>query len=95
MLVAEKDLLNLYSTLGQFTRINADSVRLCGRTARGVRLFDLKDGEKLVAIGKIIQKSQQLEETEPQPEKQKLQQQAEQQETEQQETESGEDDLFA
>ena len=95
MLVAEKDLLNLYSTLGQFTRINADSVRLCGRTARGVRLFDLKDGEKLVAIGKIIQKSQQLEDTEPHPEKQKLQQQAKQQEAEQQETESGEDDLFA
>ena len=51
--VAEKDQLNLYSTLGQFTRISADSVRLCGRATRGVRLFALKDGEKLVAIGKI------------------------------------------
>ncbi len=64
LLVAQKDMLDLYSTLGQTTRINADNVRLCGRTARGVRLFDLKDGEKLVAIGKMSEQLAEPQEAE-------------------------------
>ena len=52
--VCASDQLNLYSNQGQFSRINAESVRLCGRSTRGVRLFDLKEGETLVALGKIL-----------------------------------------
>ena len=48
------DQLNLYSNQGQFSRIDAESVSLYGRATRGVRLFDLKEGERLVAVGKIL-----------------------------------------
>ncbi len=61
LLVSNDDLLNLYSTQGQFSRIPVDGVRLCGRATRGVRLFDLKDNEKLVALGKILANSDKQE----------------------------------
>ena len=48
------DQLNLYSNQGQFSRIDAENVSLFGRATRGVRLFDLKTGESLVALGKIL-----------------------------------------
>ncbi len=52
--VQADDQLNLYSNQGQFSRINAENVSLFGRATRGVRLFDLKKDERLVAVGKIL-----------------------------------------
>ena len=52
--VRSGDQLNLYSNQGQFSRITAQSVSLYGRNTRGVRLFDLKKDERLVAVGKIL-----------------------------------------
>jgi len=58
--VTDKDELMLITTKGQMVRTRVSEIRQTGRNAQGVKLMDLKSGEKLQAIAPVV--SQQTEE---------------------------------
>jgi len=60
--VTEVDELMLITTKGQMVRTRISEVRETGRNAQGVKLMDLKSGEKLQAIAPVV--SQEVEEAE-------------------------------
>ncbi|MEM7071300.1 MAG: DNA gyrase C-terminal beta-propeller domain-containing protein, partial [Pseudomonadota bacterium] len=49
----ERDQLLLITDLGQLIRINLSEIRQVGRKSKGVILFDLSEGEKIVSCAKI------------------------------------------
>lgn len=51
--VKDPDSLLLMTLHGQMVRIGMDELRVMGRTTQGVKLVNLKEGDKLVAIQKI------------------------------------------
>ncbi len=60
--VTDKDELMLITTKGQMVRTRVKEIRETGRNAQGVKLMDLKTGEKLQAIAPVV--SQAAEESE-------------------------------
>jgi DNA gyrase subunit A len=52
--VTEKDELMLITTKGQMVRTRVSEIRETGRNAQGVKLMDLKSGEKLQAIAPVV-----------------------------------------
>ncbi len=58
--VTDKDELMLITTKGQMVRTRVSEIRETGRNAQGVKLMDLKSGEKLQAIAPVV--SQETEE---------------------------------
>ena len=60
--VTDKDELMLITTKGQMVRTRVKEIRETGRNAQGVKLMDLKSGEKLQAIAPVV--SQAAEESE-------------------------------
>ncbi len=54
-LVADEDEIMLITTGGVLIRTKVDSIRETGRSAQGVKLIDLSDGEKLVDLEKVIE----------------------------------------
>src|SRR5450432_1961363 len=60
--VTKADELMLITTKGQMVRTRVAEVRAVGRNTMGVKLMDLKSGEKLQAIARVV--SQEVEETE-------------------------------
>ncbi len=60
--VTEVDELMLITTKGQMVRTRVSEVRAVGRNTMGVKLMNLKTGEKLQAIARVV--SQEAEETE-------------------------------
>jgi DNA gyrase subunit A len=60
--VTEADELMLITTKGQMVRTRVSEVRAVGRNTMGVKLMNLKTGEKLQAIARVV--SQEGEETE-------------------------------
>src|SRR5450432_1156339 len=59
--VTKADELMLITTKGQMVRTRVAEVRAVGRNTMGVKLMDLKSGEKLQAIARVV--SQETEET--------------------------------
>jgi DNA gyrase subunit A len=60
--VIENDELMLITTKGQMVRTRVKEIRAVGRNTMGVKLMDLRGGEKLQAIAPVV--SQEAEETE-------------------------------
>lgn len=54
-LVADDDEIMLITTGGVLIRTKVDSIRETGRSAQGVKLIDLGEGEKLVDLEKVIE----------------------------------------
>ncbi len=52
--VNESDDIVIISNNGQVIRMNVEGISLLGRATQGVRLINLKDGESVVAIEKLI-----------------------------------------
>ena len=51
--VADEDSLMMITYAGMIVRIQADTVRQTGRAAQGVKLIDLKDNDRLVALARV------------------------------------------
>ncbi len=62
------DQLMLTSSSGMIIRIDTDSIRETGRNAKGVRVMDLKEGDKVVAMQPIMTEEQEEEIEEAAPE---------------------------
>ncbi len=62
------DQLMLTSSSGMIIRINTDSIRETGRNAKGVRVMELKEGDKVVAVQPIMTEEQEEEIEEAAPE---------------------------
>ena len=60
--VTQQDELMLITTKGQMVRTRVAEIRAVGRNTMGVKLMNLKSGEKLQAIARVV--SQETEETE-------------------------------
>ena len=52
--VTEKDELMLITTKGQMVRTRVKEIRVVGRNTMGVKLMDLRNGEKLQAIAPVV-----------------------------------------
>jgi DNA gyrase subunit A len=52
--IKDKDELMLITSKGQMVRILVHSIRVTGRNAQGVKLIDLRKGEKLVDIAPVV-----------------------------------------
>jgi DNA gyrase subunit A len=52
--VTDKDELMLITTKGQMVRTRVSEIRVVGRNTMGVKLMDLKPGEKLQAIAPVV-----------------------------------------
>ncbi len=51
--VTPDDQLIAVSTAGKFIRMNVSEIRQTGRNAQGVKLMDLKEGERIVAVNPV------------------------------------------
>jgi DNA gyrase subunit A len=54
--VADEDELMLIASKGKIIRLRAADIRLQGRSTQGVRLIDLEEGERVVAVAKLAEK---------------------------------------
>jgi DNA gyrase subunit A len=52
--VANGDQLMVTSTQGKMIRMNVDEIRETGRNAKGVRIMDMRNGDKIAAVQPII-----------------------------------------
>lgn len=59
--VADEDEIMLITTKGQMIRIGVKGIREVGRNAQGVKLIDLKPGEKLQAIAPVVREDDEEE----------------------------------
>ncbi len=59
------DQLMLTSTSGKIIRIDTDEIRETGRNAKGVRIMDMRNGDKIVAVEPVMSEDQEeaIEET--------------------------------
>jgi len=62
------DQLMLTSKSGKIIRMDTDEIRETGRNAKGVRIMDLRDGDKVTAVEPIMSQDQEMEAVEEAPE---------------------------
>jgi DNA gyrase subunit A len=60
--VTDKDELMLITTKGQLVRTRVKEIRIVGRNTMGVKLMDLRNGEKLQAIARVVSEVEEEEE---------------------------------
>jgi DNA gyrase subunit A len=60
--VTDKDELMLITTKGQLVRTRVKEIRVVGRNTMGVKLMDLRNGEKLQAIARVVSEVEEEEE---------------------------------
>ena len=56
--VRENDELMLITTKGQMVRTRVKEIRVVGRNTMGVKLMDLRNGEKLQAIAPVVSQAE-------------------------------------
>jgi DNA gyrase subunit A len=56
--VTDADEIMLTTSQGQTVRTNCKDIRTAGRNTQGVKLIDLNEGDKLVAIARVISEQQ-------------------------------------
>jgi DNA gyrase subunit A len=56
--VTDSDEIMLTTSQGQTVRTNCKDIRIAGRNTQGVKLIDLNEGDKLVAIARVISEQQ-------------------------------------
>jgi len=59
--VAEEDDVMLVTSRGLFIRLLVKAIRLIGRSTKGVRLIRLEEGDRLVAIARVVKESEEKE----------------------------------
>jgi len=57
------DQLMLTSKSGKIIRMNTDEIRETGRNAKGVRIMDMRDGDKVTAVEPVMSQEQEDEAT--------------------------------
>ena len=62
------DELMLQSKSGKIIRMQTDSIRETGRNAKGVRIMDMRDGDKIIAVEPVMADDAEPEDPEIQPE---------------------------
>ena len=62
------DQLMLTSASGKIIRIDTDEIRETGRNAKGVRVMDMRNGDKVVAVEPVMTEEQEEEVEESAPE---------------------------
>ena len=62
------DQLMLTSASGKIIRIDTDEIRETGRNAKGVRVMDMRNGDKVVAVEPVMTEEQEEEVEEAAPE---------------------------
>jgi DNA gyrase subunit A len=69
--VRESDEIMLITTKGQMVRTRVSEIRVVGRNTMGVKLMDLRGGEKLQAVAPVVSQAEEqaAQETDTQPEK--------------------------
>ncbi|MCZ6726910.1 MAG: DNA gyrase subunit A [Acidobacteria bacterium] len=66
--VTPEDGMMLITQEGKIIRINVDGVRISGRATQGVKLMNLDEGDRLVAVAKLAERSDDDDDSEdPQP----------------------------
>src|SRR5947199_7859864 len=53
--VRDGDDIMLITTQGMVNRTHVDEIRVVGRNTQGVRIMDLKEGDKIASIAKVVQ----------------------------------------
>ena len=61
--VTDKDELMLITTKGQMVRTRVKEIRIVGRNTMGVKLMDLRNGEKLQAIAPVVSQAEEEAQT--------------------------------
>ena len=61
--VTDKDELMLITTKGQLVRTRVKEIRVVGRNTMGVKLMDLRNGEKLQAIAPVVSQAEEEAQT--------------------------------
>ena len=61
--VTDKDELMLITTKGQMVRTRVKEIRVVGRNTMGVKLMDLRNGEKLQAIAPVVSQAEEEAQT--------------------------------
>ena len=61
--VRPQDGMMLITQEGKIIRINVDGVRVIGRSTQGVKLMDLEEGSRLVALAKVSERADEDEES--------------------------------
>ena len=61
------DQLMLTSKAGKIIRMNTDEIRETGRNAKGVRIMDMRDGDKVTAVEPVMSEEQEIEVAEDAP----------------------------
>ena len=61
--VTDKDELMLITTKGQMVRTHVQEIRIVGRNTMGVKLMDLRNGEKLQAIAPVVSQAEEEAQT--------------------------------
>ncbi len=56
--VTDADEVMLSTAQGQTVRISCKDIRICSRNTQGVKLLTLNEGDKLVAIARVISEQQ-------------------------------------
>lgn len=51
----------LTTTSGKTIRMDADEIRETGRNAKGVRIIDARDGDKVIAVEPVMSEEQEQE----------------------------------
>jgi DNA gyrase subunit A len=70
--VTDKDEIMLITTKGQMVRTRVSEIRVVGRNTMGVKLMDLRNGEKLQAIAPVVSQATEEETaSDPEPTEQK------------------------
>jgi DNA gyrase subunit A len=69
--VTDSDEIMLTTSQGQTVRTNCKDIRIAGRNTQGVKLIDLNEGDKLVAIARVISEQQEEAAEVSEPEKSK------------------------
>ena len=59
--VSPGDQLMLTSKAGKIIRMDTDEIRETGRNAKGVRIMDLRDGDKVTAVEPVMSQEQEIE----------------------------------
>jgi DNA gyrase subunit A len=59
--VTDSDEIMLTTSQGQTVRTNCKDIRIAGRNTQGVKLINLNEGDKLVAIARVISEQQEQE----------------------------------
>src|SRR3954471_24431138 len=65
--VTDKDELMLITTKGQMVRTRVKEIRVVGRNTMGVKLMDLRNGEKLQAIAPVVSQAEEEAQVEQEP----------------------------